>query len=277
MHTRSHLAGCAHTRARLHHRAMRILLLTVVALAAMTATALAGKQVKYIGVHPVVKAHGGGFCHIEGPHVHVYAADKVQYRDHRGHHHFVGDPVAYGYDGPRHVYKGHHPIHVHAVVGSDEPDVEFCYLDGPHYHYFTPPEGPEFQVVGDAYFYVAEPPKVYVDARPAMVRINTIYKPLVYARPVVTVEAPVGWIGARAELVAPAVIVDAPRARVVAPAPGVSIDARVVVPVPSVRVDIGVGVPGVIIHDHRRGHRHKHHHKHKHKKHKKHKKHRKWK
>jgi hypothetical protein len=266
MHTRSHVAGCAHTRGRPHHRAMRILILAAVALAVMAGTALAGKQVKYIGIHPIAKAHGGGFCHIEGPHVHIYAADKVQYRDHRGHHHFVGDPVAYGYDGPRHVYKGHHPIHVHAVVGSDEPDVEFCYLDGPHYHYFMPPEGPEFKVVGGAYFYVAEPPKVYVDARPAMIEINAIYKPLVYTRPVVTVEAPPGWIGARVELIGPpAVVVQPPRARVVAPAPGVSIDARVVVPVPSVRVE--VGVPGVIIHE--RGPR-------RHGKHKKHKKHRKW-
>ncbi len=270
MHTRSHVEGCAHTGARFHHRAMRTLLLAIVALAVMTGAALAGgKQVKYIGIHPIAKAHGGGFCNIEGPHVHIYAADKVQYRDHRGHQHFVGDPVAYGYDGPKHAYKGHHPIHVHAVVGAEEPDVEFCYLDGPHYHYFTPPEGPEFKVVGGAYFYVAEPPQVYVEARPAMIEINTMYRPLVYTRPVVTVEAPVGWIGARAEFVTPVVV--APGARVVAPGPGVSVDARVVVPVPSVRVDIGVGVPGVIIRDHRHGH----HHKHKHKKHKKHR-HRKW-
>jgi hypothetical protein len=244
---------------------MRTLLLAIVALAVMTGTALAGgKQVKYIGIHPIAKAHGGGFCNIEGPHVHVYPADKVQYRDHRGHQHFVGDPVAYGYDGPRHVYKGHHPIQVHAVVGEPDPHTEFCYLDGPHYHHFTPPEGPDFKVVGGAYFYVADPPKVYVEARPAMVEINAVYRPLVYTRPVVTVEAPVGWIGARAELVTPVVV--GPGARVVAPAPGVSVDARVVVPVPSVRVDIGVGVPGVIIHDHRHpGRGHYKHKKHKHK------------
>lgn len=256
MHTRSHVAGCTHTGGRLHHHVMRTLLLALVALAVMTGTALAGKQVKYIGIHPVAKAHGGGFCYIEGPHVHVYPADKVQYRDHRGHQHFVGDPVAYGYDGPKHVYKGHHPIQVDVVVGSPEPDVEYCYLDGPHYHAFAPPEGPEFKVVGGAYFYVADPPKVYVDARPAMIEINAIYRPLVYARPVVVVDAPVGWIGARAELIGPPVV-----------APGVKVDARVVVPVPSVRVEIGVGVPGVIIHDHRhrgRGHG-------------KHKKHKKWK
>ena len=267
MHTRSYVAGCAHTRASVHHRAMRTLLLAVVALAVMTGTALAGKQVKYIGIHPIAKAHGGGFCNIEGPHVHVYSADKVQYRDHRGHQHFVGDPVAYGYDGPKHAYKGHHPIQVNAVVGTSEPDTEFCYLDGAHYHYFAPPEGPEFKVSGGAYFYVAEPPQVYVDARPAMIEINTMYRPYTYARPVVTVEAPVGWIGARAEFVTPVVV--APRGRVVAPAPVVGVDARVVVPVPSVRVNIGVGVPGVIIRDH--------HHHHPGRGHGKYKKHGKWK
>jgi hypothetical protein len=259
MHTRSHVAGCTHTRAWLHHRAMRILLLALVALTVMTGSALAaGKQVKYIGVHPIAKAHGGGFCYIEGPHVHIFQADKVQYRDHRGYQHFVGDPVAYGYDGPKHVYKGHHPIHVEVVVGDSEPDLEFCYIDGPHYHYFVPPEGPEFKVVGGAYFYVAEPPKVYVEARPVMIEINAIYRPLVYVRPVVTVEAPVGWIGARAEFIGPAVVAPV----VVAPAVGIGIDARVVVPVPSIRVDIGVGVGApVIIRDHRgrRGHgKHKH-------------------
>ena len=46
---------------------------------------------------------------------------------------FVGDPVAYKYDGPKHSYKGPHPIHVEAVVGGD-PDVEYCYIEGPHFH-----------------------------------------------------------------------------------------------------------------------------------------------
>lgn len=229
---------------------MRTIVLGCVLVAALVATASADhrKQVRYLGIHPIAKSEGAGFCYIEGPHVHVYAADKLQYRDHRGYHHFVGDPVAYGYDGPKYVYKGHHPIHVDVVVGDTAPDLEFCYLDGPHYHYFAPVEGPEFKVAGDAYFYVGEPPPVYVEARPAMVQINAVYTPLVYARPVITVDAPVGWIGARAELVAPVVVVQPPpppRAAVVAP--GVVIDTRVVVPVPSVRVDVGVGIGGGVL------------------------------
>jgi hypothetical protein len=239
-----------------------------VALAVTAGSAVAGKQVKYIGIHPVAKAHGGGFCHIEGPHVHTYAADNVQYRDHRGHKHFVGDPVAYGYDGPKHAYKGHHPIQVdanieatagirvgephgdHAPRTGGSPHTEFCYLDGAHYHYFAPYEGPDFKFVGGAYFYVGTPPRAYVDARPSMMKINAMYTPIVYARPVVTVDAPVGWVGARAEFIAPVVV---------APA--------VVVPAPSVRVNIGIGVPGVIIHDH---------HHHRGRGHYKHKKHKKW-
>lgn len=246
---------------------MRTIVVGVLALLIAATVAQAGKrQVKYIGIHPIPKAAGGGFCHIEGPHVHVFAANKLEYRDHRGHHHFVGDPVAYGYDGPRHAYKGHHPIHVHAVVGAPEPDVEYCYLNGPHYHYFTPPPGPEFKVVGDTYFYVvADPPRAYVEARPAMVEVNAVYTPIVYARPVVEVEAPAGWIGVHATwgvgmaVVAPAAVVVKPRAHV--HTPGVVVDVHV--PVPTVRVDVGIGVGG---HVH-------HHHKHKHKK----MKHKKWK
>lgn len=220
------------------------------ALFATPAIAGPGRQVRFVGIHPIPKSEGGGICYIEGPHVHIYDADKIQYRDHHGANYFVGDPVAYGYDGKRYAYKGHHPIHVDAVVGDDDPgpDDTYCYINGPHYHYFAPPEGPEFKVVGDAYFYVGDPPRAYVDARPAMMKINAVYQPLVYERPQVTVEAPVGWIGARAELVGPgaAVVVDGPRGAVIAgPRAGVSVDAYI--PTPSLHVDVGIGVPGVIV------------------------------
>jgi hypothetical protein len=213
------------------------------------AFASAGKQVRYVGIHPIPKSEGGGLCYIEGPHVHIFDADRVQYREHRGASYFVGDPVAYGYDGPRYVYKGHHPIRISAVVGDGDPDDAYCYLDGPHYHYFAPVEGPEWKLAGDAYFYVGEPPRAYISARPAMMKINAVYQPLVYERPVVTVDAPVGWIGARAELVtaSPAVVVQPPRAAVVAPRAGVSVEA--VIPMPSLHIDIGVGAPAVIVHE----------------------------
>jgi hypothetical protein len=200
------------------------------------------KQVRYIGIHPIAKSHGGGFCYIEGPHVHVYEADKLQYRVHDGAYVFVGDPVAFGYDGPKHVFKGHHPIHVDVVVGLPEPDVEWCYIDGPHYHYFPAVEGPEFKVVGGAAFYVGEPPKMYLEARPAFIGINAVYAPIVYARPTVAVVAPGGWIGARVDLGFPAVVVVAPPVpRAVVVAPGVHIQAGIGI---NVGVGVGVGVRG---------------------------------
>jgi hypothetical protein len=218
----------------------RLWLVLVLALP-MFATAdadVGSRQVRYVGIHPIPKSEGGGICYIEGPHVHIYAADKLQYRDHDGAKYFVGDPVAYGWDGPRYAYKGPHPIHVEAVVGGD-PDVEYCYIEGPHFHYFVPVDDPDFKVVGDTYFYVGTPPRAFVDARPAMVKINAVYTPLVYARPVVTVEAPIGWIGARAEFVGPAIV--AP----VVVAPGVAIGAEVHIPIPSIH--IGIGMPGVVV------------------------------
>ena len=227
----------------------------LIALLGLSATAVGDskRQVRYVGIHPVAKGEGGGICYIEGPHVHVYEADKLQYRDHHGAHFFVGDPVAYGYEGPKKAYKGHHPIHVHAVVNTPEPDVEYCYLDGPHYHSFAPPDGPEFKLQGDAYFYVAEPPPVYVEARPTYGGINAIYTPIVYARPTIVVDAPVGWIHARPGFVigAPAVVVATPGVAVAAPGVVVrgpkvkvkaGIDVRVVVPPPpSVHIGVGVG------------------------------------
>jgi hypothetical protein len=224
-------------------------ILALLALALLAVPAAAGpKQVRYVGIHPLPKGEGGGICYIEGPHIHVFDADRIQYRDHRGANYFVGDPVAYGYDGQRYAYKGHHPIHVAAVIGDDDPGDVYCYINGPHYHYFAPPEGPDFKLVGGAYFYVADPPRAYVEARPAMIKINTVYQPLVYERPVVTVDAPVGWIGARAEFVAPAVgvgVVAPVGGVVVAPVGGVHVEAHI--PVPSLHVEVGVGAPAVIV------------------------------
>jgi hypothetical protein len=225
-------------------------ILIVLAALAIATPAIAdhkyGRQVRFVGIHPIPRAEGGGMCYIEGPHVHIYVANKLEYRDHAGDNYFVGDPVAYNYEGPKYAYKGPHPIHVDAVVGGD-PDEEYCYLDGPHYHYFAPPEGPDFRMTGGAYFYVGTPPQPFIEARPAYVGINTTYRPMVYTRPVVEVDAPVGWVGARAEFVAPAVVVAPPRAAIVAPGVVVQGGVGIAVPAPSVHVGIEVGVPGVVV------------------------------
>jgi hypothetical protein len=226
----------------------------VTAMLAASAEAGRGKQTRFVGTHPIPAAEGGGFCEIEAPHVHVFAPTKLEYRVHGKDNFFVGDPVAYGYAGPRHAYKGHHPIHVHAVVGDAEEDVELCYIDGPHFHAFAPPSEAkgEFEVVGDAYFFVGEPPPIYVEQRPAMIKINAIYQPLRYERPVVTVEPPSAWIGVR--FGAPAAVVDVRAPGVVVETPRVRAGVEVIVPTPSLEVNIGVG-GGVIIDGH-------HHHRH---------------
>jgi hypothetical protein len=247
----------------------RITILILLALAPVAAASgdhhHFGRQVRFVGIHPIPKAEGGGMCNIEGPHVHIFAANKLEYRDHGGDWYFVGDPVAYKYEGPKYAYKGPHPIHVEAVVGGD-PDVEYCYLEGPHYHYFQPADDPEFKVVGDAYFYVGEPPHAFIEARPAYVGINATYRPFVYTRPVVEVEAPVGWIGARAEFVTPGVVVETPgvivedhrgwgrgrhghEAVVVGGGAviGAGVDVHIVAPPPpsiSIGVGVGIGVGG---------------------------------
>lgn len=253
---------------------MRTTPLIVLAISmAFGVSAVAGKsrQARFVGTHPIPASEGGGFCEIEGPHVHVFAPTKLEYRVHGKDNFFVGDPVAYGYAGPRFAYKGHHPIHVHAVVSDDEDDVEYCYIDGPHFHAFAPaPEvKADFQFVGDTYFFVGEPPPVYVEQRPAMVKINAIYQPLRYERPVVTVEPPGAWInlrygapGAVVDVRGPAAVVDVhgPAAAVVIEPPRASVE--VVVPTPSLEVNIGVG-GGVIIdgHHHHDNGRHNGHYK----------------
>lgn len=226
---------------------MRTALLVTALLITLADVSAAGtKQVRYAGIHPVPAAEGGGICHLEALHVHIYAADRLQYREHGGTFVFVGDPIAYGYDGPRYAYKGHHPIDLQIIIGGDDHDVEWCYLDGPHFHPFTP-TGEHFVLTGGAFFYVAKPPKAYLDARRAMLEINTIYRPMVYTRPVVTVAAPAGWIGARVDIM--------PRPR--------SVGRPVRVSSPDIWVELGVVAPGVVIYDdHDHHHRYRRHHKH---------------
>lgn len=227
-----------------------------------------GKQVRFVSGHPIPKAEGSGFCHIDAPHVHAYAPAevKLQYRVHDGDYVFVGDPVAYGWEGERYAYYGHHPIAIDVVLGDEGDDVEHCYLDGAHYHAHAPPASLEFELKADAYWYVGDPAPAYLEARAVLDPIDVVYEPIVYTRPAVVVaSAPVGWIGV--VVVAPAVDVE-----VVAPKPKkpkqvrghAHIGVGFEVVVPSVSIEIGVG-----------GRHHHHHgHKHKHKKHKRHKKHR---
>lgn len=235
-----------------------------------------GKQVKFVGVHPIPKGHGGGVCHIEAQHVHIYRPSdiKVQYRFHDDHYYFVGDPVAYGWDGPRHTYYGHHPVAVDVVLGDEGDHTEYCYLDGAHFHAYAPPPQLEFEVQADAHWYVGDMPEAYVSARAELDPIDVVYEPIVYARPVVVVETPPPmWVGVRYAVVAPVVVVDSPKVKVRGRGHHHGhADAEVHLVAPSLSIE--VGVPSVVIDTHVHGgvfveshghHKHKKHKRHKHK------------
>jgi hypothetical protein len=247
-----------------------ILALTMlVAVATGAREAQAGKKHhRYVGIHPIAKVHGGGMCHIQAPHVHAYAPiDKVQFREHDGYAHFVGDPVAYDWDGPRHTYYGHHPVPVHVIVGDDHPDVEYCYIEGPHFHAWAPPPEMNVKLEAGAYWYIGDFPEPYVAGRVTYDPIDVVYEPIRYERPAVVVEtAPPGWYGVvvaapvvevrgrghkhgRSHVHGDAVVGAGVEVRVPAPA------VRVEVAVPSVQIGIG---GGVVVPDHGQGPQHKH-------------------
>ena len=247
----------------------------LLALCAAPRTASANpKQYRFVGVHPIPKGQGGGVCHINVPHVHIYAPVdvKVQYRDHDGWKMFVGDPVAYGWDGPKTAYYGHHPIAVHAVVDDyDGDDVEYCYLEGPHYHVYAPPPDIKMELRGGAYWYVGSFPRAYVEARPVYDPIDVYYEPIEYARPVVLLGPPPHWhdvlidvdVGGAAVVEAPAPVVDAHAVGVVGA--GVHAGVEVHVPVPTFQMSVGIGAAPVVVeerrdviyvHDHDYKHKH---------------------
>jgi hypothetical protein len=200
---------------------------------AARADARGGGHVRYVGVHPVVAEYGGGFCYIEFPHVHVYEPQRpdVLYRPHDDGHHFVGDPVPYGYEGPKHAYYGHHPIDVDFVVGDDGDHTEYCYLEGPHYHPYGPPPEGHFALKGGVYFYAGDFPRVYTEARPRYAKINAVYRPLRYSRPVVVVSPPPEYHGP--------VVVEEPTTVVVPAHVGVGVGAGVSA---GVHAEAGIGV-----------------------------------
>lgn len=156
-------------------------------------------QYQFAGPHPIAKRHGGGFCHIEFPHIHNYIPDRANllYQEEEEGYFFVGDPVAHGYEGHRHAYHGAHPIHVEtAVIGiqATTPRVRWCYLKGPHYHAVAPPTRASFEVKGDVYWYVGAYPPEFEAARPMAVKINAVYEPVHYHRPVVVVSPPTAYV-----------------------------------------------------------------------------------
>jgi hypothetical protein len=221
------------------------------------ATSASAEQIRYVGIHPVAESAGGGFCHIEAAHVHVYRPMKANllYRQLDDQFLFVGDPVPFvGYDGPKVTYYGHHPVPVELLIdvgAGGEPIEEYCYLHGPHYHAYGPPPAMEFELKGSAYWYVGGFGPTYTVRKKTLVRINGYYEPLEYPRPVVTVEPPSAWVGVHGQ-VGGGVGVGV--------AGGIEGGVAIEIPEPpSVDVSVGLGVgAGVFVDgDHDHGHRHK--------------------
>jgi hypothetical protein len=179
--------------------------------------------VRYMSQHPIPRKMGGGFCYIDAPHVHDFGpSDPRMYRQVDGQYYFVGDPTPFDYDGPRHAFYGNHPV-VEANVQFGRP--EYCYLQGPHYHWYEPPAQASFEMRGGAYWYVGAYEPVYYDQRPRYVVVNDAYAPIVYTRPVVDITvAPPGFHG-----------------EIVAGGPGWRGTAVVAGPPPPV-VQVGVGI-----------------------------------
>jgi hypothetical protein len=202
------------------------------------------RSVQYVSQHPVPHKFGGGFCFINMPHIHNYPPDDPRmYRDVNDQLYFVGDPTPFGYDGPRFTYYGAHPV-MEAEVRLGRP--VFCYLKGPHAHWYAPPPHARFQLSGGAYWYVGTFPQTYYDNRPRYVAINQAYEPVIYTRPVVDVAVAPPMFRADIALGGPGFAAHAAFGMPVAPAPMPAPAPVVVMPAPAppsvqVGVDIHLG------------------------------------
>jgi hypothetical protein len=219
----------------------RILMLAAALTVCLIGVSAEAAVVQYLSQHPMPRRLGGGFCYIDVPHVHDFGpSDPRMYRQVDGQYYFVGDPAPFDYEGPRHAFYGPHPI-VEANIQFGQP--EYCYLQGPHYHWYEPPPQASFEMKGGVYWYTGTYDPVFYREQPRYVVVNDAYAPIVYTRPVVDIAiAPPAF---HAEF-----LVGGPawrgRAVVAAPPP----------PVVEVGVGVGVGVggpPGGVIYEHDRG------------------------
>jgi hypothetical protein len=229
-----------------------------ISIVALAQPAHAHGGVHFMGPHPIAAKMGGGYCYIDAPHIHVYAPDHPQLYQRAGDNYvFTADPTPFGYDGEKHPFYGHHPV---AMIGS-EPVL--CFLDGPHFHAFAAPVGPDYRMERGVAFYVGAMPPQYAKWRPSRERvINAAYRPYVAMRPTIEVTPPPEWHG-EVWVAPPAIEVGAPGIAVAAPgievaAPGVVVaPPSVVVRPPHVHVaapsfsfsapGVAVSAPGVVV------------------------------
>ena len=163
---------------------LRLLTLTTLIVGG-TASVAHAAVVQYMSKHPLPRRVGRGFCYIDVPHFHDYPpSDPRLYRQIDNQYYFVGDPAPFEYEGPRYAFYGPHPV-VDAGVQLGGPT--YCYLRGPHYHWYAPPAQAQFEMRGGAYWYVGAYDPVFYRDRPRFAVVNEAYTPLVYPRPIVDV------------------------------------------------------------------------------------------
>lgn len=200
------------------------------------------QKTRFMNAHPV-SAPRNGFCYIDVPHFHDYAPDKpALYQPAGDQVVFTGDPVPFGYDGDKVVYYGHHPVPLPEDAGFGAVPPTFCFMKGPHYHNYQPPEGPGYKVKDKVIFYVGVVPPDLAQRRPQIERAMEVeYRPFAAQRPQVVVVPPPEWQGT--VWIPPPVVVAAPAAPVVvAPAP-----AQVVVAPPQPTVVVAPPRPTVVV------------------------------
>ncbi len=212
--------------------------IVMLALSLGFSTLAQARTVEYLSQHPVPHKFGGGFCTIDVPHVHNYPpADPRMYRENNGAFYFVGDPAPFDYDGPRYAYYGAHPV-AEAEIRLGRP--VYCYIKGPHYHWYQPPPQAQFQFSGGAYWYVGSFPRAYYDDRPRYAVINDAYAPLPYARPVVDIQVAPPSVRAEVSIGGPGwragASVGGPAAPVYAPPPPPS--------GPPIQIGVGINLGG---------------------------------
>ena len=174
---------------------MRLAVLgTLTALLTMVyAPAASASSVWYSGPHPIDTKVLKGMCYIPGSHVHSYAPVKPLLFVKAGRHNqFVGDPVEYEIEAPKHAYYGHHPLF---WIDKGHRGKNYCYITGPHHHWYKPPKHLKFKHKGNVHWYVGGHPDWYVKTHPRATQLREHYHGIGIPLPHVTVSAPVGFVG----------------------------------------------------------------------------------
>ncbi len=152
-------------------RASTVLFTTVIA-CTLLARAAHAKDTEYISRHPL---SARTFCNTNSPHVHAFEPHDLRlYRKIEGQYYFVGDPVPFGFTGPKVVYVGQHPI---SDLLADISVPLFCYLKGRHSHWYEPVAALWFERREGAFVFVGAYDPIFYGHRPEYLAINDAYAP----------------------------------------------------------------------------------------------------